>query len=179
MTDEFDRQKWAHELARRDAERAHDRHDEHWALQNKSAIEAANLALKSAILINGGAAISVLTFIGSLAAQGRVATNQINDVASSLLWFASGVATALTATAAAYIINLLNADGMATKKKVWNHPYIEETPLSKGIAKTRVLIHCVALVVGLSSIGCFVKGILEVKDSISRLSTSIKPTETG
>ncbi|MGY3621998.1 hypothetical protein [Bradyrhizobium sp. USDA 10063] len=65
------------------------------------------MALRSAILVNGSAAVALLAFIGSLAAQGRVGGT------------AGGVAFALLATVAAYIINLLQADSVAAKKRIW------------------------------------------------------------
>lgn len=177
--EDFDRQKWAHEIGRRDAERAHDRHDESWTSHNKAAVEAANVAIRSSILVNGGAAISVLTFVGSLAAQGRVATNQVNDVASSLLWFAGGVAAALTTAALAYIVNLLNADQLSTRKKVWNHPWVEETPLSRRLNKLRISLQIFATLIGLVSIVFFVIGIFDVKYSITRFGamSAAQPTQ--
>ena len=45
------------------------------------------------MLINGGAAVSVLAFIG-LAAQSRIKLDQLNMVANSLGWFAGGAAAA-------------------------------------------------------------------------------------
>lgn len=131
MTDDFDKQKWAHEQAKRDAERAHDQHDQDWLQRNKAAGEAANIALRAAILVNGGAAIALLAFIGSLAAQGRVANQEIEAVANSLLRFAGGVAMALLATLLAYLVNLLQADSVAAKERIWESSLWSNPPVNR------------------------------------------------
>jgi hypothetical protein len=99
-------QKWLHELKREDAQRAHDRIDEFGKAINIAAIENANLALRYVLLINGGAAVAVLGFIGALV--GRVALSgvilpKIADAASSLTWFGAGVAAAALAMGFAYL----------------------------------------------------------------------------
>jgi len=57
---------------------------------NKATVKAGEVAIKAAMLMNGGAVVSVLTFIGGLAQKGDLTVKQIGDVSGSLLWFASG-----------------------------------------------------------------------------------------
>jgi hypothetical protein len=64
---------------------------------NEAAIKGAETALRSALLINGGAAISVLAFIGGLAMQSRIRLDQLHAVAHSLVLFAFGVVAAVVA----------------------------------------------------------------------------------
>lgn len=61
----------------RTAERAHDTVTDFASKTNTAAVEAANLALRTAMLINGGAAISVLAFIGGLASRDKVSLQAI------------------------------------------------------------------------------------------------------
>jgi hypothetical protein len=68
----FEYQKWTHELKLRDAKRAHDSATDFAAKVNAAALDNANLAMRTAVLINGGAAVSVLAFIGGLISQGKV-----------------------------------------------------------------------------------------------------------
>jgi hypothetical protein len=64
---------WQHDLARQDAHRAHDNHTKFWTDVNEAAIKSSDTALRMAMLINGGAAVSVLAFIGGLVARDRIA----------------------------------------------------------------------------------------------------------
>jgi hypothetical protein len=81
---DLEHRRWVFEQGRRDAERAHDNNDEFFHKVNEAAITAANLALRMSLLLNGGAAISVLSFIGNLPAEKKP------FVAGGLVWFAWG-----------------------------------------------------------------------------------------
>lgn len=63
--------KWVHGLNREDAHRAHDKSEEFHSYVNKAAIEAANLSLRTLVVINGGAAIASLTFLGRRCLKGK------------------------------------------------------------------------------------------------------------
>jgi hypothetical protein len=65
-------EKWVCEQVRAEARRAHDRFAELHLALSESAINSSELTLRTAVLINGGAAISVLAFTSGLAAQGRI-----------------------------------------------------------------------------------------------------------
>ena len=76
-------------MKREDAQRAFDLHSSQLDKMNEAAIKSANSALRACLLINGGAAVSVLAFIGSLATKELIAVSQLSRVASSLEIFAS------------------------------------------------------------------------------------------
>lgn len=80
----LDLQKWAHEQNTKAAERAHDKSEEFVLQVNEAAINGSNLALRMAMLINGGAAVALLTFVGGLSGE------QKRAVAATLNWFAGG-----------------------------------------------------------------------------------------
>jgi hypothetical protein len=61
--------KWKYELNREDAKRAHDSNRDFHTYVNKIAMENANLALRTLVIINGGAAIAVLGFLGAIATK--------------------------------------------------------------------------------------------------------------
>jgi hypothetical protein len=48
------------------AERAHDRSDAMLAERQKAAIESANAAIRALLLVNGGAVVALLAFLGTL-----------------------------------------------------------------------------------------------------------------
>lgn len=88
----FEQQKWLHEMKRSDAFRAFDWRDSRVKMLDQAAIKAGDAALRSALLINGGAAISVLAFIGSLVPKEPL--TQLARVSDNLVVFASGVLVA-------------------------------------------------------------------------------------
>ena len=81
------------------------------------------------MLINGGAAVSVLAFIGGLAAQSRIKLDQLNMVANSLGWFAGGVAAAAAAMGFAYLTNYLAGKVERSFEKWPQPPYVREGKL--------------------------------------------------
>jgi hypothetical protein len=74
--------KRAREFNLRQAERAHNANDEFFHRANEAAVKSAEAAVRIALLINGGAAVSLLAFIGGLAAQGKVKTSELGPVFS-------------------------------------------------------------------------------------------------
>ena len=90
MTDDLgaslEHRQWAHEQNMRAAERVHDATTDFASKTNTAAIEGAHLTLRTAMLINGGAAISVLAFIGGLASRDKVSLAAITQTAATLVW---------------------------------------------------------------------------------------------
>jgi len=136
---------------------------------NKAAIETANLALRMALLINGGAAVSVLAFIGGLASKERFDVHQLAPVSASLVLFAWGVAAATLALALSYFTNYFMAGIASSKKKIFEHPYLENTPRTNVMWWLNVISHIAAVIAGLGSIICFIIGMLGVRSAITHL----------
>lgn len=108
---------------KRDAERAHDKNTEFFHNVNKAAIETSYVALRTAVLINGGAAVAVLAFLGSLASGNRVQISQLSQMASSLKLFAWGVASAAFAMVTAYLTNYFIASRVVSREPTFSFPY--------------------------------------------------------
>src|SRR4051794_17778362 len=98
----FERVKWTHDRNREEAHRAHDRNTAAMDAANEITVKTADSALRLAMLINGGAAVSMLAFIGGLASQDRIKIADLKDVSSSLVIFAIGVALSVGGMAFAY-----------------------------------------------------------------------------
>jgi hypothetical protein len=79
---------------RQDAIREHDRSREYQKATDEAVIKGGELAIRTVMLINGGAAVAVLAFIGALVREGGVSVKEIAGVSTSLLWFGGGVAAA-------------------------------------------------------------------------------------
>src|SRR5262249_39687793 len=156
-------QKWLHEQNRRAAERAHDTWRE-FALQvNEAAISAGNLALRMSLLINGGAAAALLTFVGGLPA------NQKRAVADTLVWFAWGVAAAVAGLGLAYFTNYATA--RMERSKIWHSqpPYVRDGPDTARWKRLNLGFHIAAVIVGLASLVLFIIGMLYVRSALTTL----------
>jgi hypothetical protein len=151
------------EMLRQDAQRAHDQLLNFYTYVNQAAIKSAELALRMLLLINGAAAISLLTFIGTLPLE------QKRVVAGTLVWFASGVALAVTGVACSYLTNYFAAGVANSKQQTWDHPYFMDGPLTKRYRILNASCHFAAIAVALASLGCFVVGMVLVKNALAFL----------
>jgi hypothetical protein len=84
------------------AERAHDRLAAYENAMADTVVKDAWAAIRNLILINGGAAISILTFAGALAAKANPPPEQLSQIARGLELFAFGVAAATIAAGLSY-----------------------------------------------------------------------------
>jgi hypothetical protein len=144
-----DYQRWIHELKRRDAERAHDKIDEFHRYANEAAVRTADLALRMAMLINGGAAIAVLAFIGGLLSKDKIAAGQLANMATSLAWFAYGVVIPVAGMALSYLTNYCMAAVASSQRKNWEHPYVEPGPKTARWRLFNIIFHVPRSVQGL------------------------------
>lgn len=163
MTDHDDPKKLLDELGVRAAERAHDRNDTFFDKTLDAAITAASLTLRMSLLLNGGAAISLLTFIGSLPAYKKPI------VAGALVWFAWGAVASVAGFALAYVTHYITARAAASRRKIWNHPYVADTAATKIWQRVNYFFHCATMLVGVAALGLFINGIFMVQSSILQL----------
>lgn len=120
-----------------------------------------------ALIINGGAAVTVLAFLGSLASKVDIADLRV--MASTIVWFALGVALAVLAMALAYLTNYCHGSAGRSMDKVWEHPYVVPVPSTKRWKFAANVFHLSAFVVGLASLVMFVCGMIQVRDAIGKL----------
>jgi hypothetical protein len=147
---------------REDACRAHDKLDDYQTYVDQAAIKAGEFALRMSLLINGGAAIALLTFIGNLGKDKKL-------FADTLVWFASGVALAVSALALSYFTNLFTAGMAGSRLRTWQHPYIQPGPTTSRYTILRWVFHVAAILFGLASLAAFVCGMLRVRDALTHL----------
>src|SRR5262245_9682985 len=152
--EQIELQKWLHEQQNAQvAQRAHDRSNEFARQINEAAINAANLTLRMALLINGGAAVALLTFVGSLPVE------QKRAVAATLDWFAWGVAAAVAGLACAYFVNHGLAVQERSKTFTDKPPYVINGANTKRWRYVVLVFRLLALVVGSRSGVLVVDGI--------------------
>jgi hypothetical protein len=161
------------ELKRREAERVHDRSAAFADSTNEATVTSGLQAARTAILVNGGAAVSMLGFIGALTGQGRLTVAQMSNVASGLLWFGGGVALGMLCVAFSYFTNYAYVSITNSKLYTWEHPYLMDGPTTKLWTRWGASFHVVAVVTGILAVAAFVAGIVDVYHSIVALSAQI------
>ncbi|MFQ5673262.1 MAG: hypothetical protein ACE5G9_09215 [Nitrospinales bacterium] len=68
----------------------------------KASVDLAGIAIKSALLINGGATVAILAFLGNFLSKDAQKTVVLNALASPLGYFSLGVVTAAIGSGLAY-----------------------------------------------------------------------------
>jgi hypothetical protein len=107
---------WSFEQNRAIAEQAHDRVFKSADMLNEASVNGGNLALRMVLLINGGAAVALLSFMNALP------KDQKQAIANALAWLAWGVATAALALGLAYFTKRCAAGThLSMKFHIWLH----------------------------------------------------------
>jgi hypothetical protein len=165
----FEEKKWLHALRREEAHRAFDSSEAFHTYTNKATIEAANLTLRTLIIINGAAAIAVLTFLGGIASKENIDFRKVGDVAHILRYFAIGVALALAAMAFSYFTNYFMVAIESSKTRNYDPPYIVEVPRTKTMRRINRGFHIAAFLSAFLSLVLFVAGMYVASDKITHL----------
>lgn len=152
-----------------DAVREHDRHHERLLKANEAAIQAGQVAIRTAVVINGGAAISILAFIGGLVGQGRLAIEDIRSVADSLLPFAVGVVCGLGSLGASYLAQYCVRTSNELVERVFSPPYLYVPPGAARWSSAATAMRAIGVLAGVGSVALFVAGMLDVHHAISGL----------
>ena len=156
------------ESQRQLADKRHDQNYDFTVKLNEQVIQNANIALRTAVLINGAAAIAMLSFISSLYAKDPNAANRdYGSLTEPLMWFAVGVALGAFAIAMSYFTNYGIVANAVHKLEDYNPPYIHDTPLSKRWLRAGITCQIIAIICGLSSLGTFVYGMLQIKHALA------------
>lgn len=145
------------------AQRAHDRSNEFARQINEAAINAANFTLRMTLLINGGAAVGLLTYVAGLPAE------QKRAVAATLDWFAWGIAAAVAGLACAYFTNHGLAVQERSKTFTDMPPYVINGANTKQWSHFVLLFRLLAVIVGTGSVVLFLVGMLSVRAALTKL----------
>jgi hypothetical protein len=165
MTDQEQQLRRA-EWLRREAERMHDATNERAHRSSEGAVAMAQLALRTSVLINGGAAIAMLAFIGGLVGKEPTTIAKLKDVATSLVWFASGVACGTAGMAFSYFTNYCSGSLSNSMQRTWEHPYVVDDPTSKGWRRATNAFQAASVICGLAALVLFIIGMVDVRNAI-------------
>jgi hypothetical protein len=162
-----DDQRWSYGEKSRLAERYHDKNFEFARYINEAAVNNANIALRALLILNGGAAVSILAFAGNfLPKDPSYLSKNLSILTSPLVWFAWGAALSPFAMAFAYFTNYSNAAAASTREHSYEYPYVYETDRSKRWGRMSVACQIMAVVIAFGSLGCFLFGMYEVRQAI-------------
>jgi CDP-diglyceride synthetase len=154
---------------RRIAERHHDRMEEWGHALTKAANDGSTVVLRTMILINGGAAVAMLTFLGTLVGQGKIAADNIKTVTPTLLWFVGGVAAGALGMVFAYLMNYFaSREAMACDFLV-EHPYLGKNEDTRKFHSLNYWFHVLAILAIIASVIFFIGGLFVVQNAIIHL----------
>lgn len=121
-------------------------HDRNWMLKNtEQVIQLALSAIRSAVLVNGGALVALLAFLGNVWTKGW----QVAEFARSFGWFATGLLAAIVTGACSYAAQFF-----------YGHTDEHGHP-SRAAKKVAPAFHVGALVLFIISLGAFGIGCYE------------------
>jgi hypothetical protein len=152
---------------RRIIERLHDRYHKQADMFNENAARDAQAAIRIALTINGGAAARMLAFLGGLAARDKLPLSELGAITYHLKWFVYGALAAGLAAACAYVVNYFYATSFLRRTYSYNEPFVEEPRRLWRWAG--LIIHAIAFLVALASLGVFAYGMLKVGRAIGNL----------
>ena len=174
-TQKYEHDKWVYELNRETAQRDHDFELDHALRLNEATINNGNLAARSLLIINGGAAIAVLALIGRLVPSNPDDWVKISPLLESLMWFAWGVIVTAMAMMFAYFTNYCHASVSYARDRFYEHPYIRETEKSLMWRKIGIAGQAATIIFAGFAIVCFVLVIREMDETVKAFQ-SVAPT---
>lgn len=149
--------------------RAHDLNRQTSAELRKSAIDSANIAIKSLLLINGGAVIALLAFVGSIEASDAGANISAEPFVASIWWFAFGVGLSAAVAFLAYMIMLFDQGILDNVDLVWDHPYVKDKPIVNRLWWIRTVLHILAMLLAVGTLCAFFYGVYSVTEAVKIL----------
>lgn len=152
------------------AKRAHDLNRQSSFEYQKAAVESANLAMRSLILVNGGAVIALLAFVGGIESGENSNTVASAKLVTPIFAFAIGTGLAMVTAALAYLVNMLDADINNSVELVWQHPYVVEESKAGKLRFCRIALHYIAILLSFGSLVSFFVGVWRVSSAIMALS---------
>ena len=153
----------------RKAERQHDRIADFEQTLIKATFEIGHTAFRTAVIINGGAAIAILAFLGTLVGQGKLPPANLSIVAPTLIWFALGVFAAGAAMVALHFMSYFALRQHSALRTNYEPPYLHETTGSQKFFRLSYYFQLGAVVAATASLLLFIGGMITTFHAITRL----------
>ena len=155
-TEDPEHERWRYEQERALAERMHDRDFTLLRQATDAAIGHANFALRTLILINGGAAVALLAFLASLLSAEEDYSSKLSEITAPLVSFSYGIAAATVSIGFAYFTTYCVATAFSKKELLWEHPWTKETPKSNAWTRASVMCQIFAVILAFVSLYFFI-----------------------
>ena len=166
----YDHAVWLEEKNREDAQRVHDNNRESIIKSNEATVNSGSNAIRAALIINGGAAIALLSFIGGLVGDGKLTIgSQLQSVTEPLRYFAWGVALSAVSMAFGYLTNFSATGILQNQRHIWKHPYLEETSGSKRWRVAYNVFLGGSVLTAIVSLVAFICGMIVTRNAIGTL----------
>jgi hypothetical protein len=153
----------------RAAERQHDHIDDLRKRLTEASTRDAQEGIKVVLLVNSGAAVAILAFIGALASRSGVTLANLKAITSSLYWFSGGIISSGVTAAFAYLSNSLYAGHLSAMDKVWEHPYVRENANSRRMWRWAMGFNWAGLILAIAGLGLFIRGVYVAAHAIEKL----------
>lgn len=154
------------DLHREEAHREHDALISRYVALSESVIKSGDLALRSCLLINGGAAIAILAFMGNVVTRDPASHKLLADISCGLIDFALGVVAAVVAMGLTYFDHFLNWKHATSQKRVWTHPYIEPGDRTAFWARVKTTVHVITVLLAIGSVVAFGWGLFAIAHAV-------------
>ena len=156
-------------LSTEEARRAHDRNEDFYLTIDESTIKSADAALRTLLLINGGAAVAVLAFAGAVVSKGTSNHQIVAHISRSLAYFAWGVVIAAVALCVTYLVHFATGWHTISHLRVWDYPYVIPGKRTMLAAKVKRGLHLLAILLAVASVVVFICGLITVGRALTFL----------
>jgi hypothetical protein len=138
-----------------------DRFYEFGKAMNEQAMNNANIVLRSLLLINGGAAVALLAFVGSMVTSEALGlSDNIAELTAPFLWFGWGIVATVASMAFAYLTNYSIVG--------YSFAVDDGNPIN-GWNRAVFIFHVLAVFTTFVSLGCFIYGLWAVRTAVTAL----------
>lgn len=131
----------------------------------KAVSDSGNLALRTLVLINGGAAIAFLAFFGNIVGANTIELS-LEQATSPLLWFVWGVGFAAVGMCLSYLAGLFTIKSLSSREYRGPAPFGYETDNSKFWSILALLVTYVTIFLVVLSLGSFMVGMYEARTAL-------------
>jgi hypothetical protein len=150
----------ASELDDREREYARSRHDRQDELVREfrtAAIEVSNIAIRALLLLNGGAAIALVSFVAAMVSRPEMFGE--GALLLPLIAFAGGAGLAVLTSGIAYLTHSLDREAEGSYRYFWSQPYLEPTEEQDKWFRWARRLNWTGTVAAFTSLGTFFAGV--------------------
>jgi len=133
-----------------------------------SAMGMALEAIRTAIIINGGAVIAIFAFLGSIFNSSEPATIAVKyALLGPAFLFAAGAVLSGVASGASYFSQILFSRAHEEYEMIWEHPYVKATTASESFRSWGDFWRAIAVALVVFSYAALTFGLIKAHSAIS------------